>query len=82
MNDGAPLCLQPRPHLRSRMRVGVILVRHRSPNLRPECRIIATRQLDAVAVPSAHYVSNNRIYFKSHRLAGTNAIAIDLMTMK
>ena len=29
-------------------------------------RIIATRQLDALTVPSTHYVSNNCIYFQSH----------------
>ena len=60
----------------------VTLARHQSPNLRPECRIIATRKLDSLTVPSPHYVSNNCIYFQSHLLAGTASIAIDLMTMK
>ena len=53
-----------------------------SPNLRPECRSIVTRQLEALTVPSMHCVANNCIYFQSHLLAGTNSIAIDLMTMK
>ena len=52
---------------------------------RPICnlsRIVATRQLDAFTVPSTHYVSNNCICVRSRRFAGTNPIAIDLMTMK
>ena len=58
------------------------LARHRSPNLRPECWIIATPQLDALTVPSTHYISDNCTYFQLHLLAGTNSFAIDLMTMK
>ena len=45
-------------------------------------RIIATRQLDAFTVPSSHYVSNNRIYVRSHLFAGTDSITIDLMTIE
>ena len=60
----------------------VTLARHRSPNLRPGCRIIASQQLDYLTVPSTPYVFNNCIYFLSNLLAGTNSIAIDLMTMK
>ena len=45
-------------------------------------RIIANRQLDAFTVPPIHYVSNKCIYFQSQLFAGTNSIAIDLMTMK
>ena len=52
-----------------------------SPNLRPECSIITTQQLDAPIVPSTHYVFNNCVYFQSHLVAGTSSIAIDLMTM-
>ena len=74
-HNGAPLCLQFR-------RFGVTLSRHRSPNLRPECRIIGTRQLNALSVPSTHYVQNNCIYIQSHLLAGKNSIAIDLMAIK
>ena len=59
----------------------ITLARGWSPNLWPECRIIATRQLDSFTVLSTHYISNNCIYFQSHLLAGTNSIAIDLMTM-
>ena len=44
--------------------------------------ITATRQLDAFPVPSTHYVSNNCIYVRSHLFAGTDSIAIDLMTME
>ena len=44
-------------------------------------RIIATQKLDTLSVPSTHYVSNNCINFQSHQLAGTNWIAIDLMTV-
>ena len=57
-------------------------MRHQSSNLRPECRIITSRQLDALIVPSTHYVSNNCTYFQSHLLAGTNSIAINSMTTK
>ena len=46
------------------------------------CQIIATRQLDAFTVPSSHYVSNNRIYVRSHLFVGTDSIAIDVMTME
>ena len=60
----------------------VTLARHRSPNLRSECQSIATRQLEALTVPSTHNVANNCIYFQSHLLVGTNSTAIDLMTMK
>ena len=35
----------------------VTLAMHRSPNLRPGCRIIATQHLDALTVSSAPYVS-------------------------
>ena len=45
-------------------------------------RMIATPQLDAFTVPSSHYVSNNLIYVWSHLFAGTDSIAIDLMTME
>ena len=60
----------------------VALAIYHSPNLRPGCRIITTQPLDSLTVSSAPYVANNCIYFKSHRLAGTNSIAIDLMTME
>ena len=60
----------------------VTVVRHRSPNLRPECRIIATWQFNALIVLSTYYVSSNCIYFQSHLCAGTNSIAINLITMK
>ena len=60
----------------------VPLAKYRSPNLRPGCRIIATHQLDSLPVPSTPYVFNICIYFQSNLLAGTNSIAIDLMTMK
>ena len=55
----------------------VTLARHRSPNLRTGCRIIATQQLDSLTVPSTPYVFSNCIYFLSHLLGGTNTIAID-----
>ena len=45
-------------------------------------RFIATRQLDAFTVLSTQYISNNCIYVRSHLFAGTNSIAVDLMTMK
>ena len=79
-NTTAPLCLQPRPHLGSRMRVS-----HSRGTGCPICnqsRIIATRQPDAFTVPLTHYVSNNCVYILSHVFAGTDSIAIDLMTMK
>ena len=62
-----------------------VRVLHSRDTSHPICdlsRIIATRQLDAVTVPSTHYVSNNCIYFQPHLFAGTNSIAIDLMTLK
>ena len=40
------------------------------------------RQLEALTVPPTHCFANNRIYFQSRLLAGTNSIAMDLMTMK
>ena len=55
----------------------VTLARHRLPNLRTRCRIIATQQLDSLTVPSTPYVFSNCIYFLSHLLGGTNTIAID-----
>ena len=60
----------------------VTLVKHWSPNLRPDCWIIATWQLHALTIQSTHYVTNNCIYFQSHMLDATNSIAIHLMTMK
>ena len=43
----------------------VTLARHRPPNLRTGCRIIATQQLDSLTVPSTPYVFNNCIYLYS-----------------
>ena len=59
----------------------VTVARHRSLNLRPESDN-RYPQLDAFTVPSSHYVSNNLIYVRSHLFAGTDSIAIDLMTME
>ena len=81
-HNGASLCLQSRPHLESCMRMSML---HSWGTGHPICdlsRIIATRQLDALTVPSTHYVSNNCVYFQSYLLAGTNSIVIDLMTTK
>ena len=59
----------------------VTLARNRSPNLRPESdhRYSTARCFDCFA---NHYVSNNCFYVWSHVFAGTDSIAIDLMTMK
>ena len=76
----APLFIMPTTFGIAHARV--TLARYRSPNLRPECQIIATRQLDALTVPLTHYISNNFIHFQSHLLNGTNPIPIDLLTMK
>ena len=62
-----------------------VRVLHSQGRGRPICdlsRIIDTRQLDAFTVPSTHYVCNNCIYVRSHLFAGTDSIAIDLMTME
>ena len=52
---------------------------------RPICNqgwIIATRQHESFSGPSIHYVSNNCIYVRSEVFAGTDSIAIDLLTLK
>ena len=62
----------------------VTLARHRSLNLRPESdnRYSTTRCFYCSVIPLPDYVSNNRIYVGSHLFAGTDSIAIDLMTME
>ena len=81
-HHGATVFTIPTTFGTAHARVVVTLARLRSPNLRPECRIISIRQLDILTVPLSHYVSNHCIYFQPHLLAGTNSNAIELMTMK
>ena len=79
------LCLQSRQRLGTRIRVSIRQRYTRDPPISPSCdpdRIFATRQLDALTVPWTHYVFNNCIFNSPTCFAGTNSIAIDLITMK
>ena len=76
-HNSASLCLESRPHLWSRMCVSVLHSLGTPTNLRHESD---HRQLDALTVPSTHYVPNDCVYFQPYLLAGTNSIVIDLMT--
>ena len=78
----APLCLQARSYLGSRMRV-----LHSRGTGHPICdlgvrSLLLNSSMLLLLFHEPLNVSNNCIYFYTHLLAGTNSIAIDLMTMK
>ena len=82
-HNGGSLCLQYRLHLGTRMRVYGCNTRE-APVTQFATWVGSSRISTAscFTVASTHHISNNCIYFQSHLLAGTNPIAIDLMTMK
>ena len=82
-HNGAPRCLQSRPHLGTHMPVFGCYTREAP--VTQSATWVGSPLLDSsmlLLFRSTHYVSNNCIYVRSHLFAGTDSIAIDLMTME